>query len=759
MKLTKLGTMLLVAGACVAAHSQDQPEAVTVSCSGARLSLAVAELAAASKAELKVSPAIAESEVVAFRFKNLPLGVAMKKLALAVDGVWEQSGAVWTLLPDQGKREALKQADRRKKLEALRRQLLETLSPPKPKKVDPAKKRGEEEVFDEEAVERSSSDKAIAKMLLSADLGQIVDLPDQGRVVFSATPNRMQRPMRVDPAWLREVITEHNDYVQMMAEAKKTQEVEVDESDQKYRAWMKRMGMEREEVALVGPPSKILLVVEKGGFMGDNGVQASLKIYDAQGKTVITSSTGLSLGEYAGGPFGATDTIAVPDGAPPAAPPPPDPKSPKIEWSALAKEFEAFGSKMQSAVMAGGMPEIPALVRNAMARPDEIEPLSIGFGEGLAKAAELSEKQMVALIPDAAFQGGFDSNTLPTTVARFVVYLKAQNTVSFKEDGDWWTVEPKDKLSARKLRASRTVLGQFLRSLGGSKRASLEEVAGFAAKNEAPFKSEVAAAYLFIGAPGMMRFMVDVRQWDVLRFYGQLESVQRSALDGGRRLVFQGLSPQQAATVSRLVFGANPSIIIGPPPPDDAYGGLLGMMSYGMMNGQNESDYRQEPTELCPNGLPPQGFVSMQVKSEILLKPAKSGGWMEMMGNSGIQEIAMYQLMRENPAMGDQAFFPEVKEVLIGSRRNLNLAFQLGSDASIRRSLQDDKIPDDAQPVSMNNLPPEVKSALDAAIATLKKLDIPFLDPGIFGGRPPIPPRKTRGKYASRTLEDRNLQR
>jgi hypothetical protein len=270
----------------------------------------------------------------------------------------------------------------------------------------------------------------------------------------------------------------------------------------------------------------------------------------------------------------------------------------------------------------------------------------------------------------------------------------------------------------------------------------LDEVAGFAAKNESPFKSEVASAYIFLGAPGMIRYMYDVRQWDVLRFYGQLEVAQRTLLADGRRIPFAGLSPAQAVTVSKLVFGANPSITIGAPEMEDELGGFFGMMSAGMMGGRNETDFRQEPTELCPNGLPPQGFVAMVVKAEPLLKAAKGGGWMEMMGNSGLQEFAMYQLMRENPAMSEMQVFPEVKDVLIGSRRNLNLSFQLGSDASIRRSLQDDKIPAGAKPVSMANLPADVKDALDKAVAALKKLNMPFLDPGMFGGgRPPIPPR------------------
>lgn len=723
------------------AAAQEGSEPVTATCHGARLSVALQLLGKEAKLDLKASPALAEAEIVAFRFKDVPIGVAMKKLAAAVDGLWERSAESWILGPDVVRRQAQLQADRRKKLESVRKQLNEILNPPKPK-VDPNKKKTEDEEAFPEEYERSNSDKAIARMLLTTDLSLLVDMPDQGRIVYSPTPNPRQRPMRVDMALIKKVIDDHNQSVAMSAEARKNQEVEIDAGSEKYREWMKKMGMDREEVPLKGAPSKILLVAERGSFMGDSSLQTTLKIYDAEGKTVISVASGLYLGD---GNFMmpmVTDVATAPGEAKEQQPTPPDPKSPKIEWSPLAKEFESYSTKMQAMMMSGGMPEMPAAIRDAMAKPDEIEPLSLGVGEGLVRSAELSGKQIVALLPDDSFQSGFGQGTLPTTVARFMQGFKAMPSMILKEDGDWWSVAAKDPISARKERANRPTLGVFLRQIGSNQMPSLDELSAFAAKNESPFKSDVAGAYLMLGAPGLMRYMFDTRQWDTLRLYGQLDSAQKAGLAGGRRLEFGSLTMAQTATVERLLYGANPTIMLGPTEEDTELGGILGLMSYGMMEGRSEADYRQEPTELCPNGLPARGFVSMKVKADYIIKPVKGGGWMQMMGSSGLQEFAMYQMMRENPAMAEAAMMPEVKEVLVGSRRDMTLTFQLAPDASVRRSLQDDKIPTDAKPVSTANLPADVKAALEKAMVALKKLDMPFLDPSMFGGgRQVIPPQ------------------
>jgi len=733
MRCTSLALTLLAASAL----GQEMTEKVSVSCTGARLAPALEVLSKAANVPMRPGSGMA-GEIVAFRFDDLPLGFAMKWLASAVDGQWIMTEGIWTLAPDTRAREAQRAIARQQRLDALRRQLATILNPPK---RDPKAAAGEAQ-----QEEVSPSEIVIPRLVSRLDLRVLADLPSNGRVVFATNPNRLQRSMTLDAGAVKMLVDEHNQQVELDRQASQNQDVLTDE-ESKWRAWMKKMGMDRErqKAPIKDLPAKALLVCERSGEMYDSeSISCTLKLYDAQGNTVLMRSRSFDTDDQM---VPVMDSVpAVGEDAKQAKQPKEptfDPKSPKIPWTDVAKAFETFGKQADQMFLGGDVFKVPPLMKEALRNPDAIEPLSVILGHGLVESAKASSAQLVASLPDDGLEIGFGGRSdLEPTVDRFLYSVENGQEIEIVRKDSWWTVKPKHPVEAREKRADRLALAEITRKAAAGASIGLDDLARYAAKAPQPFRSAVSMAYLMLSTPGIMSLMMEESRWDFVRLYGLLGPAERSALTSGKQIALSALTPDQAAVVNRLVYGADPSIQLGPPPADGDAGalGIFGMAWSSTMT-SDESDYRNEPTELCPNGLPPQGYLSLAIRSEYLLKAAKGGGIFEMFGSGGIQEFAMYQLMRDNPTLSQGTPIPDVKDVFVGNRRVLNFTIQLAPDAAIRQSLNDDQIDTSGKPTSLASLPAEVKAALDKAVADLKKLDLPFLDPSMIGrGRPPIPP-------------------
>lgn len=730
MRCTSLALTLLAASAL----GQEMAEKVSASCDGARLGPALEVFSKAANVPMRVGSGMA-GEIVAFRFDDAPLGLAMKRLATAVDGQWIMTEGVWTLAPDASAREAQRSKARQARYDTLRKQLTAILAPPK--KQDPKGGSAEAEPQDPD-------DLVIPRLVSRLDLRAIADLPSSGRLVFATSPNRLQRPMTLDTASVKLLVDDHNQRVELERQSKQNQEVLTDE-ETKWRAWMKKMGLDRERdrKPIQDVPAKALLICERPseGF-GGGAISCTLKLYDGQGNTVLLRSRSFDTDETR---IGLTDSVVAtsPENVKPAQEHQFDPKSPKIPWTDTAKAFEAFGKQADQMFLGGDVFKLPEAMKEAIQNPDRIEPLSVILGHGLVECAKASQVQMVASLPDGGLDIGFGGRSeLESTVDRFLYGVEMGQEIDIARRDGWWTVKPQDPLDARTKRADRVALSEITRKGGSGASIGLEELARYAAKQPEPFLSAVSSAYLMLSTPGIMGMMMGGRQWDFLRLYGLLGPSERAALESGRQMPLSSLTTDQVAVVNKMVYGATPEIQVGPPPKDDDMGalGLFGV-AWQSMEGSDDADYREEPTELCPNGLPSAGFLSLGIHSEYLLKPAKGGGIFEMFGTGGIQEFAMFQLMRENPALSQGTPLPEVKDVFVGNRRILRFAIQLAQDAAVRGSLNDDKVDTNGKPISVANLPGEVKAALEKAVAELKKLELPFLDPSMIGrGRPPIPP-------------------
>jgi len=199
------------------------------------------------------------------------------------------------------------------------------------------------------------------------------------------------------------------------------------------------------------------------------------------------------------------------------------------------------------------------------------------------------------------------------------------------------------------------------------------------------------------------------------------------------------LTPAQREAVTRLAFGPSPDLHVQDGKAKEDELGFMKMMRRYMGESRN-SDYRTEPTEAMPNGLPSDGFVELKFRSEPVAKMA--GDVPSFLGGAalGADELAMFKLFKEDPNMAQaSAMMPQIDQLHLGQREVYDFRFTVAPRVYMEKSLHDDKVTDKSPIVKVANLPADFQKQIDQRLAALKKL--PFFDPAFMGGnRGAVPP-------------------
>lgn len=694
---------------------------VTYSTGGTTVAAAVGALATESKIPLQVSTSM-RGEIVVIHADKVPLDQLLRRIATVTEGSWEVSGGNWTLVPNRAVREAARLKRRTERMNKLRAEIARQMKPPtKPEETT-------EVMLPSFAFGGSSA--RVAQMVSGLDLTTLADLPESGRIVYSSTPTRMQRSFTPNARLIQSMIDDHN----RVAKAQRDPVTTGDADEERARAWMRRMGLERRSKVITEPPAKVLLAVQNGGMLGDAMVQAEVKVYDREGNVLITEASTFMIEDVLGS-FGGDDE--------PEDNPKPAPKddSPKIELTPIGKEFSKMMVGMSQAFM--GSPAKPSeeLKKVAM-RPQEFEPLGFLVGDYLIQAAKYRKQTLVANLPDDAVESS-DALNENTTINQFLKRLETRSQFVQTTDGGFWTLAPVDAERARNDRVDRVALGALLASADAGGSIPLVNLAEYAARSpKFGMRNPLPMFAALLVAPGMLRMGLEPKNWDALALYGTLAASQRLDLERGARIAFASMTPAQLAIANRMVYGADPQVQTGPDAASEGeLGGFMGLMMQGFMMGGGDRDFRQEPTEVAPNGLQSAGFLSAKVSSDYVFQPQGDNPLLSMMGMAGAEEVAMMTMFKDSAGAEVGAFMPDLKEFKLGSRKTISLSLQLAPEAAVRSTLNDDRLPANAPKYTMENAPAEVKARLDKAREALKKLDIPFLDPGIFQRRS-IPPTR-----------------
>lgn len=704
---------------------------ISFSMKAASVDKIVAEVAKKLDMKLEVAPSM-RSEVLIVAVDNVTGKQLLDKIAAASVGVWVQDRDIMRLQRNFAQvtredREALQASTAR-----FRKEIKDLWDSANGRAKKPA---GQGEDFDMGAMfggGSKSGTKAIAELLQGVDPSLLASLQDGERLVYASPNTRMQRPIpgnvaNVISAW----VAEHNKEAKAR-EAQKQNETEVEENMKELEEFLKIFGIS-EPKTVDDRPAKVILVFTKGFLgmpmmpIGQDSVTVDLKLYNSKGQVILRGSHSLGLDME---DFQELANRAQP---PKEAKPQPSEQDTKIEFSKPAKDLMTmFGGAMQ-----GNLPQMDKELEEMLLQPNVYEPLSFAHSEALLAIAKAKDLDVVANLPDSelSFMSLIFGGQNPATVNAYLNALKANKALWVTTEGTWLSITPKNPTTARAIRTNRTALSKLL-SVVRKGTPTLDDIAAYALEAEAPTKTPVAQTYLMLFAPtAIQQGLTGMTDWDALRFYGTMTPGQKETIANNGQLPFGNLNPKQRDLVAKMAFGSAARLQVGSEA-KPATGGFLGMITQFLPTA--DKDYRQEPTEVMPDGLPMAGYVTGSIKQQFIGSPAGQGMGMLSRASLGTDELAMFEWMKSDPMFAQaMQMMPQITQLRPGKRTNYAFSFFVAKDVLFNRTLNDDRFEKNAEPISMTNLPQDVQDEIKKKVEELKKTPLPF---GGFGGgvKPPL---------------------
>ncbi|HWA83424.1 MAG TPA: hypothetical protein VG820_08335, partial [Fimbriimonadaceae bacterium] len=612
--------------------------------------------------------------------------------------------------------EAAKQRQRNfDKISASLKKLADSIKP-KPKDPKNPKTNDDEEQVPAQFAMLGMGNEDLIKIALAIGAGPLSNVQEGQRIVFSTSPNRMQSslPSSVN-AIIADYVVQHN----KLAAAAKQDEPAKDDQNPNMAAFMELFGSRfKKPQPITAAPAKALVVASRRGmFMG---FTLQLKLYDANGKTLASDSLPLSTDL----PFDPQE-IVNPKAAPAS-------EGPEIELSPLAKELYTTGNSMSGIMSGGGGLSHAKLSDALMAQlkdPVEHDPLSYVHSEALIAIANQRNEQLVADLPDSVTS--FFSNLVAKgklTAASFLKEIKGEDKTQVKEANGWLTVTPDNPIQSRKERLNRVALRTLIQAAQSQGYTSLDSLAAYAQKNESPLESEASMMYIMLFAPGaMQQGIMGLVNWDMLRLYGMMDVNQRQLLRQGRRIPFGQLTPEEQTELSKMLFGADTALSAESRQngaPEKKRDPLTEMIfnQIERFGGGNENDYRTEPTEIMPNGLPTDGYVVLNYSTQPVAQPQTMSTDFGKGTSMGPMELGMLKFFKDDPNMSQiSGAIPTIDDLKVGTRSVYNFSFFVAPFVSEKQTLNDDVIPKDAPVYKMTNLPADFQKQIDDMASAMSK--------------------------------------
>jgi len=716
--------------------AQDYSQKVSYTTVAVPVRRAVAEIAKLTKTPLETSPTVA-NEVLVIDVKDVVLEDLMGRIAKAVSGQWDEHDGMryLTRSNDQHRAEYLEELAARK---AAIKKAVDKLTEPLKKnpKFDEkaanemASKLGEKSGLggilqggDAAAMAQGArtmftqgadqpAGRATARLLSMVDLGLIAKLNDEERIVFSTRPNLMQARLPAGAIQvINQFIQEQNIWADAVNRRKGEQPGIIDQ------AIGMAMGANNSEIK--GTPDKALLCVERSAML--DSYEVRLKIFDGQGKTL-----------YQGGQSVLLDSslLNIVDSMLKAEPT----KDAEIELTPDSKELLEFYRSLTNIMFSAGKAKnMSKQLLDKLARPDLYDPLSFIHSEALLALAKGRGAQLVANVPDSILRASsFAMPGQKLTANGFLKQLTDLAIVDIEEKDGWMLMKPVRPYNERQKRVDRFALAQLIAQTAKRGYMALDDLAAYSLKNPPFMATEITQTYSVTMLPGAA-VTTGTTNWNMLRFYGSLGLAQRQALARGNKIPFRNLAPNLLELVRRMAFRT--SAIAG--------GGIVIKSAPGSnptpMAGLFGADYRSEPTELMPKGLPGDGEVSMTVRTDMVVKDAgETQPRIQIFSAFGAEELAAFSSLKEDPTFGGLigAMIPDLKTFRMADRVTYSFEFSLTPEASLNQVLTDLRYDPSSPAIDINGLPADFRKRYDETQAQLKKAGGLGAILGGLGGQP-----------------------
>lgn len=521
------------------------------------------------------------------------------------------------------------------------------------------------------------------RLLAGIDPAEIATILPGQRLVFSDSPNRMQKPLKgasqAIKAWLADRA--------MWSDARKKME-----ENPETREWATVLELYAEPMEA---PARVLVAVSRG--------------YEWFGLT-----------------YGANIMLVWPDGTIsrsyatfgriPDAPDVPQPSASGrndtfIEFSDMSKRLRAESRSMW--MHEDGPPKEPsAEVLELVTQPEKHEPLGFVPSDAVFAVRKKMGGHLVASLPDDLLTAltFADQEQMPT-VEQFLRSCDQYDLLEFSKEGDWLMGKPRLVAETRANRGDRAAIGEFVRNAKGKEFLGLEELSSFAKGLKAPPVSGAAGYTLLLALRNRMDFL-SFGDYQLLSLYGQLSADQRRTLLGGGRLALGSLTKPQLALVYEMVFGADYRFEVEEPPAKE-----------GEEDAGGKDTIDREPTEALPGGLPSTGYITVAPTEAMLFQTRMESEDGRPMSNlENLDSVAWRAYARQRPDLfAWAATLPREESWRIGTARELAFTIRLTPRHFVRGSVRDNSIPADAPWITPDTAPASIRKKIDELVEKYRK--------------------------------------
>lgn len=711
---------IAVLAALAPAVAQTPDTEVTYTTVAVPVKRAVEEIAKATGAKIDVA-AEAASETVVICVRDTPLSELMKRLADVISGEWrtDSDGIQWlSYSPEKQKQEAAAEIAARQKEVA---KAIKSM----PRGPDREELARENPNYDVDLLDLDAGTKVVFQILDRISVADIASVGSGERLVFSSSPTRMQRPLGDVSEILSSFTKEHNKEARELLKQLKIDEdrhPQTVEEKQRRREFeiLNGYGPGESNVSkIIDKPAKLLFIVGNGGEVADAGnLTLEVRMFDPEGRIVL--STGLWLPVSDSVWTEPTDAGAT--------------KRTQIAFSPLTQELGRVFNFSDPA----NIPAPSQELREKLLRPDLYDPYSFGQSEALIELATAKGENVVCNYPDTLYLL-LDRERAQryVTIENLADFLRSTRVLDVKEADGWFIVRPLRPAHDRGIKVDRRALANLLAAAQRDGIPSLEDVAAYAAKCPDPRDTAWVMRYTALFAKAaFVNGLNGAENWDMLRLYGKLSQSERQSLRSGAGLSVGSLSPELRTLVAKFAFGFPVRLNVARPT-DTPVGPY---MAYLLRRRPTiPADYRDEPTEVMPEGLPGNATISLRTTEENFVMPVRTGPDIThgKLASLDADALAMLQYVKERPAVRqDIGMIPEIGDVKLGNRRVLDFTFTFAPGVTHAETLVDDVLPSNAPILTLATLPDSFKAMIQARLAALRKENL-YRGQGVPEAPPP----------------------
>jgi hypothetical protein len=620
-------------------------------------------------------------ELVVVRVRDVPLPTLMAKLAETIDAEWVERGGRHTLTRPAARAQAQVRKEERQRLESLAKRLEEI-----------SLGHARQGALDEGAAERlalriadlaqtgvrgtyrdirslselTPSSRLIARLLPKVGPVEMAAIPAGRRVVFSTSPNRMQRALPREA--LDEVLTfarEQN----LLASALEGRLAPRNSAQGSYLPY------DLDNASTIdAPPAKVLLAVH---HTERDSYQAEVVVADESGKILARHqrSVQTSFEDFA-------STIAS------------APTGDNERAVELQEDGRLFADWIKHA--ARGLPNTPkpaGRLREILLHPERHELLELVLPDILLAFARSRDHHLIAHVDDLSFMMGSIFATEGATPTAAIHVLTQEGNLDLQTEDGWSLLRQRRPAYEREMRTDRAVLGRLLRDVVTQEKITIDLMA----RNLhllPPLEEITLSVWLAMMLGG--REIEEYMQKDgrsALKVYAMLDREQRSALGAGKALEMRTLSSAQQAVIADMAFNRR-------------------AMTYGNVSpmfGSPRNALTSEPTEAMPNGLPGGATLSGSISTEATVIGIREG----VRKTYTVQSMAFEEFRRERPGfLGGPEPGARFTQFLTGSWTRIGFHVRYTEILSHRLELTQHDEDEGGRSVPYDRLPEEFRAAV-----------------------------------------------